>query len=139
MDANGTRFHLLLGESDWSRCRTVGGRAAFGADKNVFWNAPRNEVTLWPDTFRFPTPRAAMPLAVDSRRGAARDRFENWYWISPDERSIQVLSSGSRAVSQFWPALEPAAPAPKEEGGFRARDAVVHEAVTLRGLTVTED
>ena len=59
MDANGTRFHLLFGEGDWSRCRTVGGEPAFSPAKQVYWNAPRHEVTLWPDAFRFPTARAS--------------------------------------------------------------------------------
>lgn len=137
MDANGTRFHLLLGQSDWSRCRTVRGEPAFSTGSDVHWNAPRNEVTLWPDTFRFGTTRGARPLTGSERRGAARDRFDNWYWISADERSIQVLSSGTGNVTPFWPApSEAAVPA---RGGFRPARPITQPPALLRALTVTED
>jgi len=138
MDANGTRYHLLLGQADWSRCRTAGGAPAFVDPTRVYWNEPRNEVTLWPETFRFPPQRGAIPLAIDDRRGAARDRFGNWYWIASDESSIQVFSSGSRVISTFWPP-ETAPERPRDDGGFRARDVATLRPCTLRGLAVTED
>jgi phage tail-like protein len=140
MDANRSRYHLLLGPSDWARCFTVSGKPSFvpGADQ-VYWNAPRNEVTLWPDTFRFGTTRGVAPLTPNDRRGAARDRFGNWYWIAPDERSIQVASSGSQEVSQFWPAADKCAPAGAGDGGFRASTVVTSSPALLRGLTITED
>lgn len=139
MDANGTRFHLLFGEDDWSRCRTIGGAPAFSPAKQVYWNAPRHEVTLWPDAFRFSTARATHEVSLADRRGAARDRFGNWYWISDDEHSIQILSSGSGVISQFWPSTDDCTERAEDDGGFRARTTAAADTVMLRGLTVTED
>ena len=140
MDANRSRYHLLLGQPDWSRCFTLLGQPSFApGTKQVYWNAPRNEVTLWPDAFRFGTTRGASPLAPKDRRGASRDHFGNWYWIAPDERSIQVCSSGSQQVSQFWPATDDCTPRDSGDGGFRARAVAPRAPMLLRGLAITED
>jgi phage tail-like protein len=141
VDTNGTRFHLLQGEADWSRCRTAGGVPAFDESmRQVQWHAPRNEVTLWQEAFRFPGAEGERPVAIDNRRGAARDRFGNWYWIAPDRESVLVFSSGWRNTSVFWP------PEPFEtdagtvaEGRFRPVTIAPPEPVPLQGLAVTED
>ncbi len=139
MDANRSRFHLLLGQSDWSRCFTLLGQPSFApGSKQVYWNAPRNEVTLWPDAFRFGTTRGAAPLTSKDRRGAARDRFGNWYWLAPDERSIQVFSSGSQQISQLWPITDDCA-SDASDGRFRPRSAAPSAPSLLRGLAITED
>ena len=149
-DANGTRFHLLLGEADWRRARPPDGEPAFPPDdsasakapRRVQWNASRGDVTLWKDTFRFSGSRSERPVSLDDRRGAARDRFGNWYWIAADRQSILVWSSGSAATSTFWPAsaecgCEPQRP---QDGGFRAlAQPAPPVPLTLGGLTVTED
>ena len=128
MDANDTKFHLLLGESDWLRTRRDG----------VAWDGVRNEITLWPRVFRFTSSKRDIPLDIRERRGAARDAFGNWYWIAPDEHSILVLSSGSQRISTFWPASCDACP-PQDEGGFRAVTPAATPVVSLAGLAVTED
>ncbi len=139
MDSNQTRFHLLLGERDWQRCRTTGGVPAFPEGGQVYWNAPRNEVTLWPETCRFAGAKSDRPVVVDDRRGAASDAFGNWYWIAPDRQSILVLSSGSQSVSVFWPAEPAVRSAVRGDGGFGPRAAVAPASLTLQGLAVTVD
>lgn len=130
MDVNGTRFHLLLGHDDWARCRVTAGAVA--------WSGDRHELTLEPSLFRFPSPTVA-PHPVEARRGAARDRFGNWYWIDPGEAQARVLSSGSGQISDFWPlpvvAREPA------PGAFRPAfaPAAVPAPERLAGLAVTLD
>jgi hypothetical protein len=101
MDANGTRFHLLLGEADWAACTPP-----------PAWDAERGEVTLEQRVFEFPAGAADRPPALADRRGAGRDRFGNWYWIDADATGIRVLSVGDGAVTGFWrgsPAEEPPA------------------------------
>ena len=130
VDANGTRFHLLLGEDDWLRTRR----------RDVEWDGVRNEIRLWPRVFRFAGGTSEAPIEIGQRRGAARDAFGNWYWIAPDERSILVRSSGSQNVSAFWP--DPSTGAGEsapDTGGFRPRRAPEAAVLPLRGLAVTDD
>jgi phage tail-like protein len=129
MDANDTRFHLLLGKADWLRATR----------DDVSWDGVRNEITLWPRVFRFTASTREQPLDIRARRGAARDAFGNWYWIAPDEQSILIRSSGSQRVSTFWPASDDPACAPEDDGGFRAQTPVARPVVSLAGLAVTED
>jgi len=61
MDANGSRFHLLLGRDDWARCSVAGtpleeiwktSPAKPGAGK-LAWQEDRNELTLEQRLLRF--------------------------------------------------------------------------------------
>ena len=92
MDANQTRFHLLLGEADWSRCTEL--------QPDPFrteWDKARYEVRLTDKLFRFVASKFDLPPRIERRRGAARDRYGNWYWISESEQEIRVSSrSGHR-------------------------------------------
>ena len=59
MDANGTKFHLLLGRDDWSRCAIDGKTlhelwdASPPQSAAVAWNDHRSELTLEPRLFKF--------------------------------------------------------------------------------------
>jgi phage tail-like protein len=140
MDANGTRFHLLLGRDDWARCRTVGGVPAFDSSAaQVEWVAARHEVTLWKQAFRFTAARGTRMDVGRDRRGAARDRFGNWYWIAPDRGSVFVLSAGSEVVSTLWPPAEDCAATGTPAGSFRPRAPTVRALPVLQGLAVTDD
>jgi phage tail-like protein len=147
VDANGTRFHLLLGEADWMRARTAHGEPAFPPQtsppsrivRDLEWNAARQEVTLWQDTFRFRGSGGDRVSVDNDRRGAARDRFGNWYWIAPDRHAIYVWSSGSQAISTFWPAADGCPAAEEDEGGFRAVSRPATAPPLLQGLAVTDD
>src|SRR5262245_7472848 len=97
MDANQTRFHLLLGQADWSHCTDLQPEPF-----RVQWDPERCEVILERQLFRFITSKFEKTLSIDQRRGAARDRYGNWYWIDDSELEIRVHSTGSDQTSHFW-------------------------------------
>jgi phage tail-like protein len=160
MDANGTKFHLLLGKQDW-------GRATPGASEwaqatslplaplaelweqsaetseltGLRWDSRRNELTLAPQLFQFPPSRKDRPPGLTDRRGAGRDRYGNWYWIAEDEREILVNSAGSGSTSHFWSASDCVVPeAEGEFGGFsQLGPAPAPPELRFRGLALTED
>ena len=135
MDSNGSRYHLLQGEADWPRWRGVDGAPL---DGQIQWDAGRQQILLWPETFRFPPSPATPPLQPEQRRSAARDAFGNWYWISDDGLSVEILNSGSGELGLFWP--QPAVPEPaRDDGGFHPLTPVTPPALRLQGLAVTED
>jgi phage tail-like protein len=128
MDANGTRFHLLLGRADWVACTP-----------QPSWDDERAEVTLEPLVFRFPAGAADRPPALADRRGADRDRFGNWYWIDRDATGIRVLSVGGGSVTAFWPGA-PGEEPPASGGGFvDAEPPAACAPLPLAGLAVTAD
>lgn len=139
MDANGTRYHLLLGESDWMR-RTLADPPGSAA-----YDRRREELTLRRREFVFDQRVGDIAPDLFRRRGAARDAYGNIYWIDQDARTIRVQSSGSGTSSVFWrPGLH-AAPepdrnlgafAPPPEAGPQPPPA---QALPLAGLAVTED
>jgi phage tail-like protein len=142
VDVNGTRYHLLLGRDDWARCTDEDG-AALRLDGTgggpLAWQAARSALSLASRLFQFPEPTRVTPLTPADRRGAARDRYGNWYWIDATRRAIRVRSVGSAAVTTFWP--PPAGvvdePAP---GVFRpCVKEPVSSPLELAGLTVTDD
>src|SRR5436190_873004 len=98
MDVNGTRFQLLLGRADWQRCTDGAGRALERAwqesgqtdTAEVEWFAPRYELTLRSITPQVVSAPADRPPTPDDRRGAARDRFGNWYWVDESRTGIRV-------------------------------------------------
>ena len=125
MDANGTKFHLLFGRPNWARCSglirkpdgteeermladvwpsaplpDVWPSAPVHNPTGLSWNDERDELTLDPRLFNF-APNGSEP-SVENRRGAARDRFGNWYWIDETSNRIRVLSSGSFETTDFW-------------------------------------
>ncbi len=91
MDANQTRFHLLLGHDDWTSC---------DAD-TVSWDAVRQELTLQQLVFQFQPPPLDHFPSVGDRRGAARDRYGNFYWI--DVAQTGVLLNGVPGDSRGLP------------------------------------
>ena len=102
MDANGTRFHLLLGAADW------GGPGDLPPE--LEWNGDRAALELASLPFVFPPRREETPPGPESRRGAGRDRFGNWYWIDADRRSVLARAPGDDAARPFWPAEPEARP-----------------------------
>jgi phage tail-like protein len=156
MDANGTRFHLLLGKSDWGSCDEEIGKAsgeplrigplseawaASPPEESSLWNEQRSELTLRPRLYRYVAAPNDNPPVLDDRRGAGRDSFGNWYWIDKSRLEIRVNSAGTRVTSHFWSigdgvACEP----PSRFGDFspmQRKEPLVP--VELSGLAVTTD
>jgi len=129
MDANGTRFHLLLGQADWDRCV---------ADAEVVeWDRRHAELTLKARGEKFRAAPADTPARIEERRGVGADRFGNIYWIDATRTRVLVRSAGSGEVSEFWPS-DLNLPSP-EHGDF-ADDTTPAPAVRrLAGVAVTED
>jgi len=160
MDANGTKFHLMLGKDDWGGAtpgasewarltsRPVRPLSELWADKSedaelasLRWDSSRNELTLAPLLFQFsPSPKDNMPQLSD-RRGAGRDRFGNWYWISDTEQEILVNSAGTATTSRFWSTADCAGCETELQfGGFGpVQPEPAPTALHLRGLAVTDD
>ena len=155
MDANGTRFHLLLGRADWAACSADGVTelaAAWDAsppgDVPLAWDPKRSELTLKPVQFEFVAAPNDKPPALSDRRGAARDRYGNWYWIGASEREILVQSAGSGETSRFWPSADVPPPSPSATTALRTFDVgafgPLHPpaplpAMRLAGLAVTTE
>lgn len=129
MDANGTRFHLLLGELDWRRCHVERG--------SIDWDPPHAELTLSVRGEKFVASPADTPPRVEDRRGVSADRFGNVYWIDATGTRVLVLSSGSGRVSEFWPG-EPD-PSLRGHGDFTDDGTTPSAARRLAGVAVTED
>jgi phage tail-like protein len=154
MDANGTRYQLLLGPRDWLACSTDEARPGatvrplsqvLGASpplpSDVEWSSDHNELTLHERLYRFPPPPHHVAPTPAARRGAASDRFGSWYWIDATETEILVTSAGTKNNSHFWSAGDgTACPSEPGFGAFRPRDpAPVPTSLQLRGLAITED
>ncbi|HEV2861679.1 MAG TPA: phage tail protein [Pyrinomonadaceae bacterium] len=157
MDANGTRYQLLLGKEDWwRRCTDAGGTPldrvgedelaaaslasiAGGGGRELLWDAERSELTLHPRVFQFIASAKDLPPPVERRRGSARDRFGNWYTIDETELRILARSEGSRRVSTFWPPENAKQVCDAAPGDFRPREQSQPAQLRFRGLAVTED
>src|SRR6478609_10068528 len=148
MDSNGTHFQLILGAADWSACSDdtdATSSAAEGAPASgtpalgVTWNAVTREETLRPLPFRFAAGTGDRKATLEDRRGAARDRYGNWYWIDPETFTIRVKNTGDGRITDFWPLAEaerPALPA----GGFAptaTRTTTTTTTLRFAALTVT--
>ncbi len=164
MDANGSRYQLLLGENDWLACSAEEARPGTVArplselvqpqldsssnlvprtrsSNNLSWHTQRCELTLQERVFRFPSPANQIPPMQDARRGAASDMFANWYWIGPTNTEILVNSIGTKNTSCFWSSVDL-----KKDSELSAigefhpnRGRVVEPLISLSGLAITED
>ncbi len=137
MDANGTRYHLLLGQEDWGNCLSETGQrlaehwltsplASPGLPNSsgLVWNDGNYELTLQPRLVEFKTSKHDDVMTFERRRGAGRDRYGNWYWISESGTEIRVQSSGTGNSAHFWSAGDGSATAaPKRYGDFASREA----------------
>ena len=149
MDANGTHYQLLLNFQDWALCQEERPDGSLpilreswlgsppGAS-DLAWDWERHELTLQPSIHLY-LPKGKKPplLKIESRRGAARDRYGNWYWIDESSDKIRILSSGSGRVSNFWPvttSAETSARRTFQPQGFPQPEA----SLGFSGLTVTE-
>ena len=159
MDANNSRFHLLLGKADWTTCladadvaaaetQDTCGASAHGAlwhagdpESDTNWDDSSHELTLRPLVFLYAAAPRDVPLNLGDRRGAACDRFGSWYWISRNRREILVRSAGSGAVTRFWSGQDGVAQPPQAVAGDFRPSVPQAPAVPslLSGLAITTD
>lgn len=149
MDVNGVKFHLLLGRDDWSKC-TVDGETLMElwsaspprpGEGSLEWNDHDQELTLHSKLLKYVASQKDTPPSLDSRRGAGRDRYGNWYWIDESKKRLLALSTGSGTTSDFWyPGLGDKCTETPRFGEFGPVAAPAPpEPLTLSGLAVTED
>lgn len=95
-DVNNTKHHLLLGESDW--------QPAIATDPRAEWSEREGALRLKAQLFRFPRAASDKIPEIADRRGAARDRFGNYYWVDATRQAIRYLAAGRRgaAAEHFW-------------------------------------
>jgi phage tail-like protein len=147
MDVNGTKFHLLLTRDDWDRSTASNGETLrqiwqreddgeTTAGQQFAWDAGRSEITLQKRLFKFTASEKDGTPNLENRRGAARDRYGNWYWIDAGGTKIKVLSSGSNKVSDFYPVMPDSC---GKQTDFQPFENAVETPARLRGLAVTID
>jgi phage tail-like protein len=153
MDANGTRFHLLLGQDDWAQCKDAdtaiqlddawNGSPTSAEATNFGWDDAPKELTLQPRLFQFVAAPKDTPAQLGQRRGAGRDSYGNWYWVGDSKREVLVNSSGTGVTSHFWSAddtVEQPTVTGVQKGAFHPKESVAPpHPLQLAGLTVTED
>jgi phage tail-like protein len=150
MDANKTRYHLLLTREDWADCLAENGGTlgqhwfASPAPYNqsgLDWNLAGNELILQPRLVEFKSSSYEHVSTFDQRRGAGRDQYGNWYWISESGVEIRVQSSGTGRSAHFWsPGDGLAVESQAVFGAFQPKAASQPIApFHLSGLAVTQD
>ncbi|HKO99543.1 MAG TPA: phage tail protein [Pyrinomonadaceae bacterium] len=148
MDANGSRFHLLLGRDDWARCTIEGSRLGEiwnasppgSRSTKLSWNEIKNELSLSRRLFKFVAASGDTKPSIKNRRGAGGDAFGNWFWIDESQRKVLVRSSGTNITSDFWPVAGDDRDRQHQPGEFQPQQTAEEPAnLQLRGLAVTED
>lgn len=109
MDANGSRYHALIGKSDWTAAPP--GQAE---QRDLEWNG--EALTLKAQVFSFQA-AAGRDLGEEQvGRGGVFDAYGNLYALAADRRGLRIRSSGSGRLADFWP-LAGAAPGPHDGVG----------------------
>jgi phage tail-like protein len=158
VDANGTRFHLLIGKGDWARCRgaddaspalaidftrapvACGEAAGTGG---FAWENATESLTLRPCLVQFDAPPNDTPpdSTGAGRRGAACDRFGNIYWIAGSSAEIVIIPAATGRTVHFWsPGDGLECEGDRRYGEFHAvSDAPPRPQVQLAGLAITDE
>lgn len=129
LDVNGSRYHLVLGRSDWLRRPN--------RDRRWEYDADRQGVRLQAEIFRFNRGNES-PRDPALRRGAAQDAYGHRYWIDGESRQqIFVLWAAARSPELLFPQPQPLQHPP---GPFRpAAPEPPRAAEPLAGLAVVAD
>jgi phage tail-like protein len=143
MDSNQTRFHLVLGQADWARCTTDTGAPLFATNAPsqapFYWNASRSEITLGVRINVFHSSAGNQPPTLDARRGAAQDRFGNFFWIADSGTEILVTSVGSGVTTHFWSSSDECGQHCANAGGFAAGETEEQIVISFASLTITSE
>ena len=128
MDANGSRFHLLLGQSDWGACLRENADGTLtplaeawreqsaGKLAELGWDAKQQALMLPAKIFRLRDAPREGDLDPARRRGADADAHGHIYWLEDD--GIHVQNAGDGKSGRWWPA-EPGAC--KNHSSFRRK------------------
>jgi phage tail-like protein len=127
MDANQSRFHLVLGRTDWG-----------DLSRGLAYDTATESAGLRAQLFMFPPRAREARLNLDLRRGAAVDAFNNHYWIAESGTEIRFLSRGERKAESFWPVAPVSCP-PPPGGFFQQSPTPARRTRRLSGLAVTRD
>lgn len=146
-DAHGGRFHLLVGVDDWASCletdplwpqRHVLADDGVHPPSRFEWQPTTGSLRLAHREVVARHRAQGAPRSPDERRGAARDRYGNWFWITPDRRGIVHLTPGARQASDWWSLDDLAPNVASCLGGFVSAHAPhVERTATLAGLAIT--
>lgn len=109
MDANGSRYHALIGKADWTACLT-----GEPGERDVEWNG--EALTLEAQVFRFQAAAGRDLGSEEVGRGGVFDAYGNLYSLAADRRGLRIRSSGSGRLGEFWP-VAGAAPGPHDGVG----------------------
>lgn len=151
-DVQGSRYHLIHGASDWGDCAEAGSGLPLqvlwaevasgsppGATCPLEYDTGLGVLRLTRETPLFHRAGHTDPLDITTRRGAARDGYGNWFWISEDRRAIMWRPGGqpgSSAALTWW-TPDGGAPACAAGAVFTGCATPPPPDLVLQGLTVT--
>jgi phage tail-like protein len=134
LDVNGTRYHLVFGETDWQQCRSDNSQPKWEYDADHHW------VQLQTEPYQFTQQLVGNPL---NRRGSARDSYGHWYWIGEDGRTIMAQWASAKQAVELYPSRPALTPASGGERGVfqpvSGNEGPERETYVLSGLAVLED
>lgn len=145
LDENGTRYHLLLGPDDWGFAGEALSSPVVEPDadleqtrpcERLQWDDERGVLTLRSRLHRFVSGSGDRAPSLDARRGAARDRFGNWYWIDEARSAVRVANAGVRGSALFWPQPQPSVTAAR--GAFGPKLAEKNAVLRLDALCIDD-
>ncbi len=128
MDVNNTKHWYLLNAQDWGLNEDI-------PEDHLLWSSTARALQLKPRAFHFPTPPGSPTTNPADRRGAARDQYGNFFWISEDRSRIRVRFADNH-VADYWPF-------PSQESSAQTDFQPVSQAsmqpLILYGLCITRD
>ncbi|MEM7014669.1 MAG: hypothetical protein AAF585_24675, partial [Verrucomicrobiota bacterium] len=131
LDVNNTRYHLLLGASDWN--------PLLGDD--LEWLDDDEAVALEKTPFVFPDRSEDERVETTDRRGAGSDIYGALFWIGEDQTQIWTRPASGDA-RLYWPVEDPGQAACEAAAGeFQPKSkqpASAEESQAFRGLAITD-
>ena len=116
-DAHGGRFHLLVGDDDWRTClepdpawpqRRVLAPTTAARRGRFEWRRRDRLAAPGPPRSRSPgIHRQRLPRTPEERRGADRDRYGTWYWITPGRAGHRPPRARAREAAAVVVARRP--------------------------------
>ena len=116
MDANGSRFHLLLGQTDWGACLREDADGTLtplaedwheqsaGKLAELGWDSAQQALMLPALIFHLRDAPREGDLDPAKRRGADADAHGHIYWLEDD--GVHVQNAGDGKSGRIWP-VEP--------------------------------